>query len=319
MAVLAEKLENLETRMAQKATLRRKLDRLNNELRALEERCRKAQFAMEQAQEEVAQMEKRSPKNMWYRVIGKLREKRMEKQETAWRYGEEWQILCAQRSAACKEIEALRKQQLELADCEREYTAMMEAGRKKLLETPGPALEEYSALRGKMAAQESRRKELREAMQAASRAEATVETLLDSLKNAKGWSTWDAVGGGLETDFIKYRKMENAQSIADTLSSQLSALRDELSDLDNAGELAIRVEGFVRFADWFFDDFISAWCVRSKICDSIDQAEAVKYRLEQLNRRLQESFDDSQKRTRTLQRECDAAVREFISQQEQAG
>lgn len=319
MAALAEKLENLETRMAQKATLRRKLDRLNNELRALEERCRKAQFAMEQAQEEVAQMEKRSPKNMWYRVIGKLREKRMEKQETAWRYGEEWQILCAQRSAACKEIEALRKQQLALADCEREYTAMMEAGRKKLLETPGPALEEYSALRGKMAAQESRRKELREAMQAASRAEATVETLLDSLKNAKGWSTWDAVGGGLETDFIKYRKMENAQSIADTLSSQLSALRDELSDLDNAGELAIRVEGFVRFADWFFDDFISAWCVRSKICDSIDQAEAVKYRLEQLNRRLQESFDDSQKRTRTLQRECDAAVREFISQQEQAG
>lgn len=319
MAVLAEKLENLETRMAQKATLRRKLDRLNNELRALEERCRKAQFAMEQAQEEVAQMEKRSPKNMWYRVIGKLREKRMEKQETAWRYGEEWQILCAQRSAACKEIEALRKQQLALSDCEREYTAMMEAGRKKLLETPGPALEEYSALCGEMAAQESRRKELREAMQAASRAEATVETLLDSLKNAKGWSTWDAVGGGLETDFIKYRKMENAQSIADTLSSQLSALRDELSDLDNAGELAIRVEGFVRFADWFFDDFISAWCVRSKICDSIDQAEAVKYRLEQLNRRLQESFDDSQKRTRTLQRECDAAVREFISQQEQAG
>lgn len=319
MAVLAEKLENLETRMAQKATLRRKLDRLNNELRALEERCRKAQFAMEQAQEEVAQMEKRSPKNMWYRVIGKLREKRMEKQETAWRYGEEWQILCAQRSAACKEIEALRKQQLALADCEREYTAMMEAGRKKLLETPGPALEEYSALCGEMAAQESRRKELREAMQAASRAEATVETLLASLKNAKGWSTWDAVGGGLETDFIKYRKMENAQSIADTLSSQLSALRDELSDLDNAGELAIRVEGFVRFADWFFDDFISAWCVRSKICDSIDQAEAVKYRLEQLNRRLQESFDDSQKRTRTLQRECDAAVREFISQQEQAG
>lgn len=315
----AEKMETLETRMAQKATLRRKLDRLNNELRALEERCRKAQFAMEQAQEEVAQMEKRSPKNMWYRVIGKLREKRMEKQETAWRYGEEWQILCAQRSAACKEIEALRKQQLALADCEREYTAIMEAGRKKLLETPGPALEEYSALCGEMAAQESRRKELREAMQAASRAEATVETLLDSLKNAKGWSTWDAVGGGLETDFIKYRKMENAQSIADTLSSQLSALRDELSDLDNAGELAIRVEGFVRFADWFFDDFISAWCVRSKICNSIDQAEAVKYRLEQLNRRLQESFDDSQKRTRTLQRECDAAVREFISQQEQAG
>ena len=183
----------------------------------------------------------------------------------------------------------------------------------------GPALEEYSALCEEMAAQESRRKELREAMQAASRAEATVETLLDSLKNAKGWSTWDAVGGGLETDFIKYRKMENAQSIADTLSSQLSALRDELSDLDNAGELEIRVEGFVRFADWFFDDFISAWCVRSKICDSIDQAEAVKYRLEQLNRRLQESFDDSQKRTGTLQRECDAAVREFISQQEQAG
>ena len=156
-------------------------------------------------------------------------------------------------------------------------------------------------------------------MQAASRAEATVETLLDSLKNAKGWSTWDAVGGGLETDFIKYRKMENAQSIADTLSSQLSALRDELSDLDNAGALEIRVEGFVRFADWFFDDFISAWCVRSKICDSIDQAEAVKYRLEQLNSRLQESFDDSQKRTGTLQRECDAAVREFISQQEAAG
>lgn len=319
MAVLAEKLENLETRMAQKATLRRKIDRLNNELRALEERCRKAQFAMEQAQEEFAQMEKRSPKNMWYRVIGKLREKRMEKQETAWRYGEEWQILCAQRSATYKEIESLRKQQLALSDCEREYTAIMEAGRKKLLETPGPALEEYSALCGEMAAQESRRKELREAMQAASCAEATVETLLASLKNAKGWSTWDAVGGGLETDFIKYRKMENAQSIADTLSSQLSALRDELSDLDNAGELAIRVEGFVRFADWFFDDFISAWCVRSKICDSIDQAEAVKYRLEQLNRRLQESFDDSQKRTRTLQRECDAAVREFISQQEQAG
>lgn len=319
MAVLAEKLENLETRMAQKATLRRKLDRLNNELRALEERCRKAQFVMEQAQEEVAQMEKPSPKTVWYRVIGKLREKRMEKQETAWRYGEEWQILCAQRSATYKEIEALRKQQLELSDCEREYTAIMEAGRKKLLETPGPALEEYSALCEEMAAQESRRKELREAMQAASRAEATVETLLDSLKNAKGWSTWDAVGGGLETDFIKYRKMENAQSIADTLSSQLSVLRDELSDLDNAGELDIRVEGFVRFADWFFDDFISAWCVRSKICDSIDQAEAVKYRLEQLNRRLQESFDDSQKRTRTLQRECDAAVREFISQQEQIG
>ena len=116
-----------------------------------------------------------------------------------------------------------------------------------------------------MAKLHSQIKELTEAIWAGKDALRTTHQVLETLDSAKGWSTWDIVGGGLLVDIAKHRELDHAQEQVEQLQIDLRRFKTELVDVEITAELQVSVDGFLKFADFFFDGLFADWAVLDHI------------------------------------------------------
>lgn len=94
-------------------------------------------------------------------------------------------------------------------------------------------------------------------------------------------------GGGLISDIAKYSHLDDAQRQINGLQRSLSRFRTELSDVDIRADIQVEVDGFLRFADVFFDNIFTDWAVldrirraQSQVRDAESAVRAILYRLE---------------------------------------
>lgn len=121
-------------------------------------------------------------------------------------------------------------------------------------------------------------KEIEEAEDAGNQAINALYSALDSLKSASNYSTWDTfLGGGLIATHLKYEKLNESESAIHKAQMALQRFKNELLDIQEMStrHLDVNTDGFVRFADYFFDDIFSAWSVHSKISSSQEQISRV--------------------------------------------
>ena len=98
-----------------------------------------------------------------------------------------------------------------------------------------------------------------------------------SLNSAEGWGTWDMIGGGgLITNMIKHDHIDDARNAASEVQTKLNRFATELTDVNVSSSITIDVDGFVKFADFFFDGLISDWIVQSRIHDSQESVNNVR-------------------------------------------
>ena len=84
------------------------------------------------------------------------------------------------------------------------------------------------------------------------------------------WGTFDVFGGGLLSDLQKHSHLDSAQEMIEDLQERLRRFRTELSDvnMENRAELQVNIQGFLRFADYFFDNIFTDWTVLNRISES---------------------------------------------------
>ena len=134
----------------------------------------------------------------------------------------------------------------------------------------------------------SQKQEINEAISAGKRAWNHTQSILDDLDSAEGWGTWDLVGGGLMTDMIKHSHLDGAQEKVEQLEVLLRRFQTELDDIKIQADMQVNVDGFLRFADYFFDGLFADWTVLKRIGDSKEQVLQVKRRLDESIHRLEE-------------------------------
>ncbi len=120
--------------------------------------------------------------------------------------------------------------------------------------------------------------EILEAIDAGNKALHTLTAASRSLADAKSYSTWDTFfGGGLIVTALKHEKLDQSNTSIHKAQIALQRFQNELLDIQNMSKksLEIEVDGFVKFADYFFDDIFSAWSVHSKIATAADQMRRV--------------------------------------------
>ena len=108
-------------------------------------------------------------------------------------------------------------------------------------------------------------KELDEAAEAGQSALRSVEEIQGTLASAANWGALDMFGGGLLTTMAKHSKMDAAKNQARIAQRKLLQFEEELADADERLQLSLQIDGFSKFADYFFDGLISDWIVQSKI------------------------------------------------------
>lgn len=116
-------------------------------------------------------------------------------------------------------------------------------------------------------------KEINEAIDSGERALVSLRTAQEKLNSARNWGIFDMFGGGVIADLIKHSKMNDASAYLEEAKRDLLVFQKELQDVQESIDLKVDVDGFLTFADFFFDGIIMDYVVQSKIAEARKQIE----------------------------------------------
>ncbi len=302
-------LKQLYDMTAEKKRLDSKYADLKAQAAAYEEQLVTLRAACAKEQEDVDKLEGRSLAAYFYNVIGKKNEKLDKEREEA--YAARVKLDAAERelSAVKSEMVSVRSRLGELYGCENVYTCALESRRDEIKASSSPEAEELLRLEEQIAHQESQQNEIGEAILAGNAAFAIAEKILSELDSADGWNTWDMFGGGgLITHIAKHEHLDDAQELVETLQDKLRSFKTELADVSINADMQVNIDGFLRFADYFFDGLFTDWAVADRISGSIDEVRKTKNKIERLVEILTKMKETAARNEKNLRMRADDLV-----------
>ena len=302
-------LKQLHDMTAEKKRLDAKYADLKAQAAAYEEQLIELRAVCTKEQEDVDKLEGRSLAAYFYNVIGKKDEKLDKEREEA--YAARVKLDAAERelSAVKNEMASVRSRLGELIGCENAYSRALESRREEIKTLSTPEAEELLRLEEEIAHLDSQQKEIGEAILAGNAAFAIAEKILSELDSADGWNTWDMFGGGgLITHMAKHGHLDDAQDLVETLQDKLRSFKTELADVSINADMQVNIDGFLRFADYFFDGLFADWAVADRISESMSAVQKTRNQIGHLVDKLTKMKEDAERREKRLHDRADAIV-----------
>ena len=282
--------------LQQQAAMKNRLETIIKELKAqksmLESHVEELASQKDKEQLDVDRLERGSLANYFYQVVGKLDDKLTKEKKEAYEAAVKY-------DTAYRELQAvdadLRMKELEYGRIHRsdeKYKIVLKEKQEAIKLSGAPEAGEIFRLEAQISSLDTQLKELDEAISAGRTAEYIAEDILQSLSSAEGWGTWDMIGGGLITDLTKHSHLDDAQEQVGRLQRALSKFKTELADVEIIADMKVNVDGFLRFADVFFDGLFSAWSVMNQIKDAQGQVKDVKNQISSLLYKLNATSAD---------------------------
>ena len=135
------------------------------------------------------------------------------------------------------------------------------------------------------------KKEMMEAIQAGERALFSLRASEGKLDSAKNWGIFDMLGGGLISGLVKHSNLEEASGYLEDAKRNILLFQKELKDVQEVVELKIEIDGFLSFADFFFDGIVADYLVQSKISEARSQVQDAAIRVERLLQELRTQYE----------------------------
>ena len=110
------------------------------------------------------------------------------------------------------------------------------------------------------------------------------------------------------SDMAKYSHMDEAQRRIQSLQRTLSRFRAELADVSIQADLQLQVDGFLRFADYFFDNIFTDWAVLDRIRRSQSQMEQAERSVQTILSRLDSAVAQCRRERDEKRRQRDELV-----------
>lgn len=291
----------------------RKLEASRQELQSqYNEFCRQAEELhriMETEQADVDKLESRSLAAFFYNIMGKMEEKLTAEQQEAYAARIKYDAAARQRDLAQAELHRCTAELAELQGCQERYQALLTEKTQAVKQCGGETAERILQAETRIAHLENLKKELWEAECAGNAALTTADEVLASLGSAESWGTWDLVGGGLIADLAKHNHLDNAQSLVEQLQTQLRTFKTELADVTVQADLQVGIDGFLRFADYFFDGIFADWAVLDRIHQSQGQVQDVKNQISSVLSHLRSMMADADEEITAIRNEIETLVR----------
>ncbi len=131
-------------------------------------------------------------------------------------------------------------------------------------------------------AYEKERKEIMEAMAAGDDAIYYLEGAMEKLNSAGNWGIADILGGGMIISAVKRSRMREAQREMEKAKQAMMRFSREVADVDRTMNTDLDLDGFMGFADFFFDSFFIDMMVQSKINDAKRQIQQALEHVEEI-------------------------------------
>lgn len=246
-------LQELRQRVEEKRICETKQKELTLQRDNVFQKVRELKEAKQLEQADVDRLQGRSLAAFFYQVTGKMEEKLDQERREAYAARVKYDAAVRELSSIEADLHEMNARLRALEGCEKQYQQALSEKLKSIQATDSAAAQQLAESEARMAKLQSQKKELTEAIWAGKDALRTTNQVLETLDSAKGWSTWDIVGGGLLVDIAKHRELDHAQEQVEQLQIDLRRFKTELVDVEITAELQVSVDGFLKFADFFFD------------------------------------------------------------------
>lgn len=293
-------------------------ERLTRRLAALEKEQKQAQQSaaalrklVAQEQADVDQWESRSLSTLLTSLFvdteARLRKERQEAVAAELKFDQALLRL----SELGDEAERVRTELKELAGAREAHQRMTEQRRAEVERKAGPELirfgEREQAARGRL-------KEIEEALKAGMAADSALRGVEERLGSASTWGVFDMLGGNLITGMIKHSQIDEAQREAQRAQRALASFRRELQDVQiDLRPEAIAVEGFLKFADFFFDNLLTDFMVQSRINSARDGVRRARSQVRELVDSLSRRQGQARAELDAVERERERYIADFPS------
>ena len=255
------------------------LKELKNDESELHHKANEFKIILDKENLDVEKLNNKNIVSIFYSVTGKLDEKLEKEQREA---------LSAKLKydQANYDLESIRAEISELTKEKENYTGSIEEynklfkEKKKLLMSHSISADKISELTKKIEESRLNIKELQEAVLAGDSVTESLEAAMKSLSSAKGWGTWDLLGGGLFSDLAKHSHIDDAMVEVESAHYRLRRFKSELADVKINNDIKFETGGFGKFADFFFDGLIADWFMQTKINNSYESVSNVKNQVE---------------------------------------
>ena len=279
----------LQQKVAKKPLLESKLYELHTQRRQYDNQVISLRVAFRKEQEDVEKLEGRSLTNYFYQVIGKLDDKLDQERKEA--YAAKVKLDAAERELAGIEsdIKEIQEQITDVLVAEARYKDALDLKRRQFKDSGTQVADQILSMEERIASLQAQKQEIKEAISAGFSARSTADRILSELEDADGWNTWDILGGGgIITHMAKHSHLDEAQDLVQELQSQLRRFKTELADIQISANMQVNIDGFLRFADYFFDGLFADWAVGDKISQSLSSVSNTK---SEINRMLDKLND----------------------------
>lgn len=286
MAYYDEKMQLLRLQVEQKRHKESKLKELYIQRESLNAKADALRKCKLDEQADVERLEGHSLTAFFYGVIGKMDERLDKEREEAYAASVKYDVAAYELSAVEESIKRYEAELGKLRECEQQYEQALKDKLAAIKSRGTQDIQEILRAEERISYLEGQMKETEEALGAGQAALETTDSILSSLDSAEGWGTWDLLGGGLLSDMAKHSHLDEAQQQVEYLQVQLRHFKTELTDVKISADMQVNIDGFLCFADYFFDGLFADWAVLDKINQSQTQVQNTKSQIEHVISRL---------------------------------
>ena len=288
MNIYDQSLQELQQKAVLKKQLEAKLSDLRDQRKTFDRKVIELRVAYNAEQEDVQKLEGRSLANYFYNVIGKLDEKLDKERKEA--YAARVKLDAAERELAAVdgEVAEIQEQLSALYGIEQTYAAELQKKREQLKVSGSRVGLDILGIEEQIAQLKAQKREIKEAISAGRSAMGTADSILSELEDADGWNTWDMLGGGgIITHMAKHGHLDDAQALVEELQGKLRRFKTELADIQISADMQVNIDGFLRFADYFFDGLFADWAVGDRISESQSAVQKTRSQIGSMLTRLE--------------------------------
>lgn len=308
MTYYDEELQTLQQQITRKKHLQALLKELYTQRTELEAKVSNLKSVMEKEQSDVDRLEGRGLTALFYGIVGKKEERLDEQRREAITARAKYDVTMQEMDLVQRRISRYEDELSTLKDVEMKYAYALKQKVQLLKATATPVSEKILQYEEQIYNLENQKKEIREAISAGTKAKNIAEQVLSELDDAEGWGTWDLLGGGLLSDLAKHSSLDDAQEEIEHLQVQLRRFKTELADVTIRAEMQVNIDGFLRFADYFFDGLFADWAVLDKIEESQSEVKSVIKQIQAVLDKLTTMLTNAEKEQAAVQAKLDELI-----------
>ncbi len=304
-----KELEELQQGIYRYRRLGDMLQSLQGQLDSQKSRQYDLEQVLNKEKQDVEKFSKMGLSTLFHTLLGS-REKQIEKERQEVLAAQlKYDDITKQIADTQAQITELKIERSAFRRCEEKYNELFQKKYELVKQPWNENAEKITELEHKIALYKANLKEIDEALTAGNRVIHSLDRVAESLGSAESWGKWDMWGGGgLITDMVKHSHIDDARDAASDVQMLLNRFRTELADVKISSRISIDVDGFVKFADFFFDGLIADWVVQSRIHDSQESVDSVMSQVNGVIRKLSQMQRDDKRELENLEYELSTLI-----------